>query len=711
MVAARADCSRRKKNEEADAVTNDTDPATVERAPRLTKAAVGLVRPVIEGVRPQVDCGRYPAKASIGEPVIVEADIFCDGHDALSCEVRHRPPGARGWTSVAMAPLGNDRWRATFPTKDLGRHRFQVVAVIDRFASWRRDTLVKANDGQDVAVDLALGAQLLTGAAVRAKGVGRRALTAYAEALAVAPRGLETTVAHDPLLSEGAPLRTVADLLQAPELEHLLWRTRDLGAAAVGPELAVFVDPERARFSAWYELFPRSAGMRGGRHGTLADVEARLDEVAAMGFDVVYLPPIHPIGTTNRKGADGGGAARRADPGSPWAIGAREGGHTAIHPELGTEKDLASLLRAARRRGIEVALDVAFQCSPDHPWVREHPSWFRHLPDGSIRYAENPPKRYEDIYPIDFETPQWRELWDELAAVVGYWIDQGITVFRVDNPHTKSLAFWEWLLAEVKAKRPEVIFLAEAFTRPRLMYRLAKIGFTQSYTYFTWRTEKTELQTYLEEITQPPVSDFFQPNFWPNTPDILHKSLQEGGRPAFMQRLILAATLTANYGIYGPAYELGENVPARPAPGKTESEEYMDSEKYEVRQRSRNQPGSLVPLIALLNKIRRENPALQSNGSLHFHPVDNPNLMCYSKSVKEGTGDDNTILVAVNLDPFNEQAGWIDLDLKLLGISYDQNFDVEDLLTGSHYTWRDRSNYVALRPNVMPAHVFRVART
>jgi starch synthase (maltosyl-transferring) len=341
--------------------------------------------------------------------------------------------------------------------------------------------------------------------------------------------------------------------------------------------------------------------------------------------------------------------------------------------------------------------------------VKKHPDWFIIRPDGSIQYAENPPKKYQDIYPLNFESPDWRGLWDELYSIFEFWIKRGVSVFRVDNPHTKALPFWEWCLTNLREKHPETIFLAEAFTRPHIMYSLAKGGFTQSYTYFTWRTTKPELQTYLEEITQPPVSDFFQPNFWPNTPDILHKSLQEGGRAAFMQRLILAATLTANYGIYGPAYELGENVPAKPSPGKTESEEYMDSEKYEVKQRSRNQPGTLVPLITTLNKIRRENPALQSNGSLRFHPVDNPNLMCYSKSARGADGVENTILVAINLDPKQEQAGWVDLDLKTLGIPYDQNFDVEDLLTGTHYTWHDRSNYVALRPDVLPAHVFRVS--
>ena len=359
---------------------------------------------------------------------------------------------------------------------------------------------------------------------------------------------------------------------------------------------------------------------------------------------------------------------------------------------------------------MELALDIAFQCSPDHPWVKAHPAWFITRPDGSIQYAENPPKKYQDIYPLNFESTEWRSLWEELYSVFEFWIKRGVKVFRVDNPHTKALPFWEWCLGTLREKYPDTIYLAEAFTRPHVMYSLAKAGFTQSYTYFTWRTTKAELETYLEEITQPPVSEFFKPNFWPNTPDILHKSLQEGGRPAFMQRLILAATLTANYGIYGPAYELCENAPAKPSAGKTESEEYLDSEKYEIRQRDRNQPGSLVPLITALNRIRRENPALQANESLCFHPVDNPSLMTYSKSTGDGKGGENTILVAINLDPAAEQGGWIDLDLKRLGIPHGVNFVVEDLLTGASYTWHDRSNYVALRPDVQPAHVFRVRR-
>jgi starch synthase (maltosyl-transferring) len=385
-------------------------------------------------------------------------------------------------------------------------------------------------------------------------------------------------------------------------------------------------------------------------------------------------------------------------------VGSSAGGHTAIHRALGTLEDFEHLVGAAREHAMEIALDIAFQCSPDHPWVKAHPTWFTIRPDGSIQYAENPPKKYQDIYPLNFESPDWRELWENLREVFAYWIRHGVHIFRVDNPHTKALPFWEWCIAEIQAEHPDVIFLAEAFTRPHVMYALAKAGFTQSYTYFTWRTGKAEIQQYFEEITQPPISDFFTPNLWPNTPDILHASLQSGGRPAFIQRLILAATLGANYGIYGPAFELGENLPIRPG-----SEEYLNSEKYEIRHWDLSAGHSLAPLITRVNQIRRENIALQSDLSLRFHAVDNPQVLCYSKRVRDGERD-NTILVALNLDPHNEQAGWIDLDLKVLGIEHDASFDVEDLLTGAHYQWHDRSNYVALRPDVMPAHILRVTR-
>ena len=467
--------------------------------------------------------------------------------------------------------------------------------------------------------------------------------------------------------------------------EELLQLMRDYpdlaNATRYEMELPVWVDRERARFSSWYELFPRSASPIPGEHGTFRDVERQLPEIAAMGFDIVYLPPIHPIGRSFRKGPNNTTYAPPNAPGSPWAIGDRaavanaplgaqatgdRGGHKSIHPQLGTFADFDNLIAAANSHSVEIALDIAFQCSPDHPWVTEHPDWFIIRPDGSIQYAENPPKKYQDIYPLNFESPDWRSLWEELYSVFEFWIHRGVRVFRVDNPHTKALPFWEWCLNALRANYPDTIFLAEAFTRPHVMYGLAKRGFTQSYTYFTWRNSKPELQSYLEELTRPPVSEFFQPNFWPNTPDILHKTLQEGGRPAFMHRLILAATLSSSYGIYGPAYELAENAPARPPNGKAESEEYLDSEKYEIRQRNRNAPDSLVPLITSLNRIRHANRALQSNASLHFHSVDNPQLICYSKTTP---GFDNTILVVVNLDSFNEQTGWTTLDLDQIGCS------------------------------------------
>lgn len=677
------------------------------------KPSQGRSRVVIEEVTPQVNGGRYPACRIIGDEVTVTAAVFGDGHDHIAARLLYKHKTERRWRFVTMRPVSNDIWTANFTVNKLGHWRFAVLGWVDHFDTWCSDLKKrlaaqpdpanpKPNDvPQDIPVALRTGALLVEKAAKRATGGDARNL-------------METVTSLRWMADQDA---AIYEYPLSQEIETLASRYPDHEFTTRSePELPLWVDRERARFSSWYELFPRSMSPIPGQHGTFKDVETHLPEIAAMGFDILYMPPIHPIGTAFRKGKNNSTTALEGDVGSPWAIGAapskeNEGGHKAILPELGTLADFDHLVAAAAEHKLDLALDIAFQCSPDHPWVKAHPNWFIIRPDGTIQYAENPPKKYQDIYPLNFESPDWRGLWDELYSVFEFWVKRGVKVFRVDNPHTKALPFWEWCIGEIRNKYPDTIFLAEAFTRPHIMYSLAKSGFTQSYTYFTWRTEKSELQAYLEEITQSPVSDYFQPNFWPNTPDILHKSLQEGGRPAFLQRLILAATLTANYGIYGPAYELGENVPARPVPGKTASEEYMDSEKYEVKQRSRNQPGSLVPLITLLNKIRHENPALQSNGSLHFHPVDNPSIICYSKSVTEGTGAENTILVAVNLDPFNEQAGWIDLDLKRLGIPYGQNFDVEDLLTGVHYTWRDRSNFVALRPSVMPAHVFRVTLT
>ena len=671
------------------------------------KPSEGRSRVVIEEVTPQVDGGRYPARKILGDLVTVTAAIFADGHDHLAARVLYRHKSERRWRSVPMVEVGNDVWSASFAVNKIGMWKFGVQGWVDHFDTWTSDLKKRlaaqpaADDPnaealeQNIPLALRTGAILLEHTAKRASGADAKALTEIVASL----RWMADQNAATYEFPVGDQVHALA--AEYPDLSF---------ATKYQTELPIWVDREKARYSTWYELFPRSASPVAGQHGTFADVEAQLPEIAAMGFDVLYLPPIHPIGTAFRKGRNNNVVAAEGDEGSPWAIGSGEGGHKAVHPKLGTLQDFDHLVAAAQAHHLEVALDIAFQVSPDHPWVKEHPGWFITRPDGSIQYAENPPKKYQDIYPLNFESVEWRSLWDELHSVFEFWIKRGVKVFRVDNPHTKGLPFWEWCLGTLRDKYPDTIFLAEAFTRPHVMYSLAKAGFTQSYTYFTWRTTKAELQTYLEEITKPPVSDFFEPNFWPNTPDILHKSLQEGGRTAFLQRLILAATLTANYGIYGPAYELGEKTPAKPSPGKTESEEYMDSEKYEIRQRSRNQPHSLVGLITNVNNIRRANVALQSNGSLHFHAVDNSSIMSYSKSAVDASGVSNTILVAINLDPWQEQGGWIDLDLGVLGIPYNENFDVEDLLTGIHYSWHDRSNYVALRPDVQPAHIFRITR-
>ncbi|HEX7459327.1 MAG TPA: alpha-1,4-glucan--maltose-1-phosphate maltosyltransferase, partial [Acidimicrobiales bacterium] len=524
---------------------------------------VGRSRPVITGVRPTVDGGRFPAKGALGEAVAVEADIFADGHDGILGEVRFRHEEDPQWQTAGLEPLANDHWRGEFPVERTGRYQFAIRATIDRFGTWHRALQARAGTGQPLGLELLVGAELIRQAAARAEADDQSRLDALAD-------GIEAAAAAGTGHGLG--------LAGSPELGALMDRYRDPRPATTSKAYHVDVERARARYSTWYEAFPRSASPDPARPGTLADVEARLPYVARLGFDVLYLPPIHPIGITARKGRNGVSKAGPGEPGSPWAIGAAAGGHTAIHPDLGTLGDFDRLVTAAAGQGIEVALDLAFQCSPDHPWVDEHPDWFRRLPDGSIRPAENPPKRYEDIYPLDFETADWRRLWEALHGVVEFWIGHGVQAFRVDNPHTKPLRFWEWLLAAVRADHPEVIMLAEAFTRPRIMEHLAKVGFSQSYTYFTWRNSARELEEYLTELTRTPVADYFRPNFWPNTPDILHEYLQRSGRPAFTARLILAATLGASYGIYGPSFELLESEPLQPG-----SEEYRDSEKYEVR--------------------------------------------------------------------------------------------------------------------------------
>ncbi len=583
-----------------------------------------------------------------------------------------------------MVPLGNDRWRGEFAVQEVGRHRYTLEAWVDRFQSWRRDLEKRVGAGQDVSVQLIVGGGLVEEASLRASRGDSRRLAEWTSALR-GPGNVDEKISV--ALREG--------------LAHAMSKYPDRKLATrYERELVVDVDHPKARFSAWYEMFPRSCAPEPGRHGTFADCEARLPYIAEMGFDVLYFPPIHPIGRTNRKGKNNVPGAGPDDPGSPWAIGAEEGGHKAVHPQLGTLEDFRRLLARARDVGIEIALDLAFQCSPDHPYVKEHPEWFRWRPDGTLQYAENPPKKYEDIYPFDFETEHWRELWEELKTVVLFWIDSGVRIFRVDNPHTKPFAFWDWLIREVKDHHPDVLFLSEAFTRPKVMYELAQLGFSQSYTYFAWRNARWELTQYFTELTQTDVREYFRPNLWPNTPDILTEYLQSGGRPAFMARLVLAATLGASYGIYGPAFELMENRPREHG-----SEEYMDSEKYEIRRWDLRRADSLREFVGKVNQARRENPALQHDWSLRFHPVDNDRILCYSKRT---TDPENLVVVAVNLDPHHTQSGWVDLPLDSLGIDSRQAYQMHDLLTNARYLWHGPHNYVELDPEVVPAHVFRV---
>jgi starch synthase (maltosyl-transferring) len=638
-------------------------------------------RVAIRGIRPLVDGGRFPATGSLGEPVVVEADVFADSHDLVAAVVRWRPAASGAWTDVPMTQLVNDRWHAALEPDQLGRHEFQVIGWIDHFATWQRDTAAKLAAGVATEVDLHIGAALIADAAARAGGDDSETLRRL--------HGLLNDATAD-LTERAAPSLT-------SETTDLMARHDPRRHAAESDVCQLRVDRARARFSSWYELFPRSASPEPGRHGTFDDVIARLPYVRGLGFDVLYLPPIHPIGVAYRKGANNRVTAQPGEPGSPWAIGNADGGHTAIHPELGTLDDFHRLIGAAAEHGLELAMDIAFQCSPDHPWVAEHPEWFRHRPDGSIQYAENPPKKYQDIYPLDFETTDVDGLWRALREVFQYWIDQGVRIFRVDNPHTKAFAFWEWCIDDLSRRHPDVIMLAEAFTRPKVMNELARIGFHQSYTYFAWRNQKWELEEYYTELLTTEVADFFRPNSWPNTPDILTEYLQHGGRPAFVQKLILAATLTANYGIYGPAFELMLHE-ARPG-----AEEYLDNEKYQIHHWDLRQTHSLAEMIARINRIRHEHPALQQDRSFTIHHVDNEQMMAFSKR-----RDDDVVLTVVNLDTRWTQACRTWLDLDALGIGDDEPFEAHDLIGGARYTWHGRDNFVQIDPHVCPAHVFAV---
>ena len=636
-------------------------------------------RVVVEHLQPEVDGGRFPAKRTVGDAVVVRADVHADGHDLVACVLLHRRQGDARWRESPMEPLGNDRFAASFPVEHLGRYEYTVEGWIDRFGTWRHEVSKKFGVGQDIGSELLEGAELVREAAGRKVQLLQWAATLADAAL---PQERRVVIALD------ADLR--AAMAARPD------RTR---ATRYDRVLEIVVERERARYGAWYEMFPRSAGTDPTRSATFREAAGRLSYVAGMGFDVLYLPPIHPIGRSFRKGPNNTLDAAAEDVGSPWAIGGDTGGHKAVEPGLGTIDDFDWFVDQAKVHGLEIALDLAYQASPDHPYVKEHPEWFRHRPDGTIKYAENPPKKYQDIYPINFESAAWQDLWRELKSVIEFWIDHGVTIFRVDNPHTKPFRFWQWALDEVKREHPETIFLSEAFTRPKVMRYLAKSGFSQSYTYFTWRNTRTELTEYFTELTQTDVREYMRPNLFANTPDILHEYLQHGGRPAFQIRLVLAATLGAAYGIYS-GYELAENLPVKPG-----SEEYLDSEKYQIRVRHFDSPHSLSEWIGQVNRIRRAHPALQRDWGLRFHATDNDQLICYSKRSDDGT---DLLLMVVTLDPHNMQHGFVQVPLTDWGLTDADTIEVVDLLSNERYFWRGEWNYVRLDPQARPAHILAV---
>jgi len=640
---------------------------------------------VIENLQPLIEGGRYPIKRIVGEDLAVEADIFKDGHDVVAAVLKWRVLGKREWRETPMTFVDNDRWRGVCTLYDEAIHEYTVEAWTDTFRSWQSEFAKKFDGGiSDLRSEALEGAASVEAAARRARDRADAArLREFSEQIA--------TMANSEIYA----------IAQSGELEVLMATYPDRSAAAqYAPAPRVVVDRQAALFGAWYEFFPRSAEGRGDRGSTFRDCLPRVDDAKAMGFDVIYFPPIHPIGHTNRKGRNNSITCEPGDPGVPWAIGSEAGGHKAVEPSLGTLADFDWLQKQVRKRGMEIALDFALNCSPDHPYVKEHPEWFYKRPDGTIKYAENPPKKYEDIYPLNFRCENWRELWAEMKSIVLFWAEHGVRIFRVDNPHTKPVAFWEYLITGVRKKYPDTMFLSEAFTRPKMMKALAKAGFNQSYTYFTWRNSKRELIEYFTELTQMEMSEYFRPNLWPNTPDILPFVLQEGGRPAFMTRVLLAATLSPLYGIYS-GYELCEN---KALPGR---EEYLDSEKYQFKERDWNEPGNIKDWIARINKIRRENRALQLYRNLRFYHAESEAILFYGRMT---AARDNIILVVVNLDPHRKQNSFVYVPIEEFGQMESDEYEVYDLLNDTRYTWRGRQNYVELDPEIQPAHIFLVRR-
>lgn len=641
----------------------------------------GKKRVIITNVAPQVNAGSYPAKSAQGETVFISADIFSDGHDEIAASAFIRPQNGQ-WLELPMHFVINDYWAVPYITEQTGLLEFKIEAWVDHFNTWSKGLQKKQADGQDIAVELLIGVEMLE-AALKVKRKDNKQLRACIKLF------------KDPAKSAEAVVTATSNELSAIMYGY---RSAEL-VTAYTDILKIEVERKRAAYSSWYELFPRSASAEVAHHGTFKDVIRLLPRVAGMGFDVLYFPPIHPIGEKNRKGRNNSLTPAPEDPGSPWAIGNRTGGHKAIHPQLGTLEDFKSLVATAKQHDIEIAIDIAFQCAPDHPYVLEHPEWFKWRPDGTVQYAENPPKKYEDILPFDFENDNWEGLWRELKSVVDYWITAGVTIFRIDNPHTKAFRFWEWMIAEVRKVHPEVLFLAEAFTRPRLMERLGKAGFTQSYTYYTWRNTKKEIEEYMTQLTKTDMRYYFRPNFWPNTPDILPPELVNGGENAHIIRLILAATLSSNYGLYGPVYEFGINKP------HGSKEEYVDNEKYEIKHWDWWSYTRIGEVITRVNRIRRANPALHTTWNIDFADTSNDQLICFTKA-DDKTG--NHIIVAVNLDPHHTQGAHIKIPFEKLGLNAPESYWVSDLLSGERYEWHNQWNYVQLNPYQMPAHIFKV---
>jgi starch synthase (maltosyl-transferring) len=640
----------------------------------------GKQRVIIENVQPLVDGGLYPAKRTVGESVNVSASIFGDGHDHVKAQLLYMKKGTSKWNVAELTPTYNDEWNGSFKVEEKGIYVFTIRAWIDHFDTWYDGFKKKANAKIDVSVELQEGAIFLN----RVAGKKNKILLDLA-------RTLESKENYASAIELVLTQRFADIVHQYPLMEN---------ETTFEQEIEVIVEHKKANFSAWYEFFPRSASLEEGRHGTFQDCIRLLPRVSAMGFDVLYFPPIHPIGKINRKGKNNNVRAEKGDHGSPWAIGSDEGGHKSILPALGTLDDFKKLIKEAKKSGIDIAMDIAFQCAPDHPYVKEHPEWFKQRPDGSIQYAENPPKKYQDIYPFNFETDNWKELWEELKSVFFFWIEQGVTIFRIDNPHTKPFLFWKWVIAEVQKEHPDIIFLSEAFTRPKIMAELAKVGFTQSYTYFTWRTSKQELMEYVNDLVYGPSRNYFRPNFWPNTPDILPYHLQNQGENSFIIRYALAATLSSNYGVYGPSYEFYENTPME---GK---EEYYYSEKYEVRHYDWKRTNRMTDIMTLLNKIRKQNEALHSTWNIQFCPIENNQIIAYLKATEDLS---NIILVVVNLDPHSNQSGYVQLPNAKLGLGDKINVKLHDLITDEHFTWTQEWNYVDLNPHKMPFHLFKLA--